>query len=298
MNQRIGRNRRFTTQQYPLDRLRAMAHAGGGTLNDVLIALCAGGLQRFLGDMNELPKQPLVAWLPVNVRPKDDEGGGNAIGAILVSMATDIKDPKKRFEAIVASTSRAKEQFKGMASTTIMEYSLLLMTPALLQIIEAMTGNLIKMPATFNVCISNVPGPEKPLYMRGARMEAVYPVSIPSHSQALNITVQSYAGYLDVGFIGCRDTLPHLQKLAVYTNEAFQELERALLGLEAPAAKAKARNPAAKSVAAAKTRAKTTAAKPAPAKAAAAVRAKRTVAAKPAANAKKPVRARKAATKR
>ena len=77
------------------------------------------------------------------------------------------------------------------------------------------------MPLTLNVCISNVPGPKEHLYLRGARLEATYPVSIPGHSMALNITAHSYAGMLDLGFIGDREALPHLQRLAVRTGEAL-----------------------------------------------------------------------------
>ena len=232
LNGRIGRNRRFATQQVPIDRLRALAEAAGGTLNDIVIALCAAGLRAYLKDMDALPKAPLVAYLPVNVRPKGDLGGGNAIGAILVSMATDVADAKKRLAAIIASTSAAKEQLRGMSQRAIIEYSALLMTPFLLQLGRALTGDRVKVPLNFNLCISNVPGPETTLYLRGARMDAVYPVSIPTHAMALNITVESYAGYLNFGFVGCRDTLPHLQNLAVYTGDALNELEAAYFPVE------------------------------------------------------------------
>jgi len=228
LNARIGRNRRFATQKYQLDRLKELAKTAGGTLNDVVIALCAGGLRRFLQDLGQLPDKPLVAFLPVNIRPKDDPGGGNAVGAILASMATDLEDPRARLEAIIASTQRAKEQLQGMSQSAMLTYSALLMAPFGLQSLQAMAGVPPWLPVTFNVCISNVPGPEKPLYFRGARLDASYPVSIPTHGMALNITCQSYAGTLGLGFIGCRDTLPHLQKLAVYTGEALQELEKAL----------------------------------------------------------------------
>ena len=85
-------------------------------------------------------------------------------------------------------------------------------------------------PTTLNVCISNVPGPTQPLYLRGARLEATFPVSIPGHSMALNITAQSYAGTVNLGFIGDREALPHLQRLAVHTGEALDELEAAVAG--------------------------------------------------------------------
>jgi WS/DGAT/MGAT family acyltransferase len=228
LNGRVSRNRRFATQRYPLDRLKSLARAAGGTLNDVVIALCAGGLRRFLSELGQLPDRPLVAFLPVNIRPKGDAEGGNAIGAVLTSMATDLADPRARIEAIIASTQRAKEQLQGLTQSAIMTYSALLMAPFGLQSFQALTGMKGRMPVNFNVCISNVPGPEKPLYFRGAQLEAVYPVSIPTHGMALNITCESYAGSLCFGFVGCRDTLPHLQRLAVYTGEALDELEKAL----------------------------------------------------------------------
>jgi WS/DGAT/MGAT family acyltransferase len=225
LNRPITRNRRFATQQMELARLRALAKRAGGTLNDVVLALSAASLRRFLMEMGELPDQPLVAMLPVNIRPKDDPGGGNAVGAILASLATHVADPAERMHAIVASTKRAKQQLQGMSRAAIFQYSAVLMAPFGPQMLRLTTG-LVR-PA-FNVIVSNVPGPERPLYFRGSRLEACYPMSIPVHGLALNITCTSYAGMLDFGFIGCRETLPHMQRLAVYSGEALGELEAAL----------------------------------------------------------------------
>jgi diacylglycerol O-acyltransferase / wax synthase len=94
-----------------------------------------------------------------------------------------------------------------------------------------MSGLPLPLPTTLNVCISNVPGPKEVLYWRGARLEATYPVSIPGHSMALNITAHSYGGDLDIGFVGDREALPHLQRLAVHTGEALDELEAAVSAL-------------------------------------------------------------------
>ena len=112
-----------------------------------------------------------------------------------------------------------------MSKQAIMQYSALLLAPLMLQMLPDAGGRV--RPA-FNVVISNVPGPDEPLYFRGARLEASYPMSIPVHGLALNITCTSYAGTLNFGFIGCRDTLPHLQRLAVYCGEALTELEAAV----------------------------------------------------------------------
>jgi diacylglycerol O-acyltransferase len=227
LNGRISRNRRFATAQLELARIKAVAKAAGGTLNDVILALCAASLRRYLGERDALPTAPLVAMVPVSIRPKDDVGGGNAVGAILASLATTIDDPAKRLAAIMASAATAKQQLSGMSPAAILQYGALLIAPMMLQMIPGAAGRL--RPA-FNVVISNVPGPEHPLYFRGARLEASYPMSIPIHGQALNITCNSYAGRMCFGFTGCRDTLPHLQRLAVYCAEALGELEHAVTG--------------------------------------------------------------------
>ena len=224
-NAKISRSRRFATQKLATARLKAVAKSVGGTLNDVILALSAGSLRKYLIEQEALPAAPLVAMLPVSVRTKDDEGGGNAVGAILASLATDIADPAKRIQTIVASTTHAKQQLQGMSKAAILSYSALLTAPSMVQMIPSTAGHV---RPTFNVVISNVPGPEDARYFRGARLEAAYPMSIPVHGQALNITCNSYAGNVCFGFTGCRDTVPHLQRLAVYCGEAMEELEAAL----------------------------------------------------------------------
>jgi diacylglycerol O-acyltransferase len=227
LNGRIGRNRRFATQQYPLERLKVLARDTGGTLNDIVLAISGTALRRFLLDLHALPTSPLVAMLPVNIRPKDDPGGGNAVGTLFVSLATDLADPIARLEATMASARRGKSMLKGLSREAIMQLSALMMAPSGMQTIAGLMG---RVRPQFNVCISNVPGPEQPLHFRGSRLEAVYPLSIPIHGQALNITCQSYADTINFGFTGCRDTLPRLQRLAVYTGEALHELEGAVAG--------------------------------------------------------------------
>lgn len=224
-NARISRSRRFATQKLATARLRAVAKAVGGTLNDVILALSAGSLRKYLIEQEALPAAPLVAMLPVAVRAKGEEGGGNAVGAILATLATDIADPAKRIQTIVASTMHAKHQLQGMSKAAILSYSALLTAPSMLQMIPSTAGHV---RPTFNVVISNVPGPEDARYFRGARLEAAYPMSIPVHGQALNITCNSYAGNVCFGFTGCRDSVPHLQRLAVYCGEAMDELEAAV----------------------------------------------------------------------
>ena len=123
--------------------------------------------------------------LPVSLRPKNDPGGGNAVGALLVTLATDVADPKARLETIINSTRRAKARLQKLSRPAMMQMSALTMAPSGLMTI---TGTMGRMAPQFNVCISNVPGPGEQLYFRGAALEAVYPLSVPIHGQALNIT--------------------------------------------------------------------------------------------------------------
>ncbi|MGZ5362929.1 MAG: WS/DGAT/MGAT family O-acyltransferase [Mycobacterium sp.] len=226
LNKHISRNRRFATQVYSFERLKSIGAKHGATVNDVALAIIGGGLRAFLDQLGELPAKPLIAFLPVNIRPRDDVGGGNAVGTILATMGTDIEDPVDRLKAITASTKAAKRQLQDMSQIEVLAYTAGLMAPTALQLASAMTGVRGPLPFTFNLCVSNVPGPRETLYLNGSRLEATYPVSIPMHGMALNITLESYADTMNFGFIGCRDALPHLQRLAVYTGDALDELDK------------------------------------------------------------------------
>lgn len=226
INGRVREKRRFATQQFPIERLRALAAAAQCTLNDVVLALCGGALRRFLDERGELPDQPLTAGIPVSVRPKDDPGGGNAITFIVATLGTDIQDPVECLAAIRASVQHAKAHVQSLPRQAMLQYTVLLMAPTIISLLTGMGGRTRPM---FNITISNVPGPDKPLYFRGAELTAIYPASIVTHGQALNITCESYAGAMNFGFTGCHASLPSMQRLAVYAAEALNELEAAIL---------------------------------------------------------------------
>lgn len=227
LNGRITGQRRFATQSYSIERIKKLAKAGNATLNDVVLAICGGALRRFLKEANALPETSLTAGIPVSVRPKDDEETGNAISFIISTLGTDIADPVKRLEAITASTRRAKEHLQSLPKNVIEGYTMAFMGPYIVQLVTGLGG---RTRPVFNITISNVPGPDHALYLRGAKMVANYPVSLVTHGQALNITCNGYADTLNFGFIGCRNSLPHMQHIAVYAGEALEELEGALLG--------------------------------------------------------------------
>ncbi|MBR7743985.1 wax ester/triacylglycerol synthase family O-acyltransferase [Phycicoccus sp. BSK3Z-2] len=233
LNARTGRARRFATQRLDLTRLRAVAAVGGHTVNDVLLTVCSTALRRYLDEIDARPDEPLVALVPVDVRAPEGHGGGNYVGGTLVSLATDVDDPVARLEAVAASAAAAKARTADLHPDAVIAYSVLLLLPAALEATRAASRLPLPVPTTLNLTVSNIPGPREVLYWRGARLDAAFPVSIPVHSMALNITAQSYAGSLDVGFVGDRDALPHLQRLAVRTGEALDELETAVVRSEA-----------------------------------------------------------------
>ena len=222
LNGRVREKRRFATQQFEMARLRALAQAAGCTLNDVVLALCGGALRRFLLEREELPAKSLTAGIPVSVRPADDEGTGNAISFIVATLGTNVEDPLARLHAIQSSVQHAKAHLQGLSRPVMQQYTLLLMAPTLITLLAGIGG---RTPPMFNITISNVPGPEQPLYFRGAQLLSIYPASIVTHGQALNITCESYNGQMNFGFTGCHASLPSLQKVAVYAAEALQELE-------------------------------------------------------------------------
>lgn len=225
LNKRVKESRRFATQQYDLTLIKKLARSADCSLNDIVLYLCSTALRRFLKEANQLPEKSLTAGIPVNIRPKDDLGTGNAISFIMANLGTDVADPLKRLAVIKASTARAKEHLQSLPKSALTQYTMLVMAPYILQLVSGLGG--VASPV-FNVTISNVPGPDQPLYYNGAKLEAMYPVSLIAHGGALNITCLSYAGTLNFGYTGCRDTLPHMQRIAVYTGEALDELSQLL----------------------------------------------------------------------
>ncbi|RNL77440.1 WS/DGAT/MGAT family O-acyltransferase [Nocardioides marmorisolisilvae] len=224
-NGRIHTPRRFATQHYPIDRMRAVASATGGSLNDVFLSICGGSLRRYLADAGELPTEPLIANVPVSVRPGDQPGVGNAITFLYSSLGTDVADPIRRIRAIQESTRLGKERLPAVDGLAMDAYTAVLMAPFLSQSILGFGGR--GRPAS-NVVISNVPGPMEPRYLDGSRLLELYPVSLLFNGQALNITGVSYDGEFNIGFTGCRDSIPSLQKIAVNAGEELEELEAAL----------------------------------------------------------------------
>ena len=239
--------RRFATQQYDLQHLKDLAKASGATLNDIVLYLCSSALRMYLAEHGKMPTRSLTAGIPVNLREADDMSAGTAIGLLIAELGTDIADPMERLEAIKLSVAEAKRHQRELPPAARTPYTLLLNTPYIAALMAGLGGSA---PVPFNVTISNVPGPPETLYFNGARLDAVFPLSLLLHGNALNITCLSYAGTLNFGFTGARDSLPHLQRLALYMRDSVNELSDLLeppkRRRRSPARKAAAKKPAAK----------------------------------------------------
>jgi diacylglycerol O-acyltransferase / wax synthase len=229
-NASITNQRSYTTMSSSLDELKALGRRVGGTVNTVVMAMCASALRKFLADRDLLPEKSLVAIVPVSLRSVDDTSMNNQVSAIRVNLATDIVDPAERFKAIHASSEDAKSIVSALKPVLGLDLPFT-GAPWVLSGLASLYGRsglAERLPPMGNVLISNVPGLPVELYMAGARMLHYYPLSIPYHGSALNITVQSYAGKMDWGITACRRVLSQSD-----AAELVQNLQLALEEIEA-----------------------------------------------------------------
>ena len=225
-NVSITGSRRFAAQTWEMERIRAVAKASGTTINDVVLAMCSGALRAYLLELDALPDASLTAMTPVSLRAgDDDEQTSNAVGTILCNLATDVDDPAERLQAVHHSMSVGKDVLRGLSQLQVTALSAMVMAPLALNGVVPVHRFS---PPPFNLVISNVPGPPDTLYFSGARLQGLYPLSIPTHGQALNITVTSYGGGLHFGLTGCRRSVPRLQRLLVHLEDALADLEKAV----------------------------------------------------------------------
>ena len=227
-NTTITGSRRFAAQGWPLQRLRGISEASGTTLNDVVLAMCSGAVRAYLLDHDALPDTTLVSMVPVGLNAKSagsaSDKGGNAVGAVMVKLGTDLADPADRLKQIHQSMLSGKRALGSMTPVQILAMSAIGMAPSIVTPMLRLHG-ILRPP--FNLIISNVPGPKKPLYMNGAKMVGTYPLSIPIQGMALNITCNSYDRDMEFGLTGCRRSVPHLQRLLTHLDDEVAALEKA-----------------------------------------------------------------------
>jgi WS/DGAT/MGAT family acyltransferase len=238
-NVSVTAGRSFAAVSLPLAELRALGRDQEATLNDVVLWLCSSALRRYLAARKALPRQSLVAAVPISLREKGDTTADNQASMSLVSLGTNIADPQRRMAHVKAAATQMKATMGSLKRVLPTDFPSL-GVPWLMEAAAALYGRAHvaeRIPQLANLVISNVPGPAVPLYLAGARMLTNYPASIVVHGVALNITVQSYDQSLDFGLIADAAAAPDVQALANAIGVAMEDL-RALPRHEAQPAPA------------------------------------------------------------
>ncbi|MCZ6854369.1 MAG: wax ester/triacylglycerol synthase family O-acyltransferase [Gammaproteobacteria bacterium] len=232
-NRAVQAKRSYATGELDLAEIKALGKAkkGGVTVNDLFLAVCSGGLRRYLARSGDLPERSLIAGCPVSLRLPDDTDMDNKVTMMQVSLATDEADPVERLTRIAHSARIAKGFVADLAEgyDPNVSYPGL---PALMRRGARMlerSGLFDVAEIPFNVVVSNVPGPKETLYSNGAKMLTHFPVSIPAHTMGVNITVQSYAGVLYFAVTACAGALPDPAVLIGDMLTTFEELKDRLL---------------------------------------------------------------------
>lgn len=251
-NDRIGPHRRFAYTSLSLGDIKFVKGVFGVTVNDVVLAICSTALRSYLEARDELPSTPLISMVPVSIRSDDEKGkGGNRVAAMTTSLHSNEADLVKRLGLIHQSMRIAKETHNALPAS--LQQDLADFSPpavaarAARLVSRAAASHLLDVP--YNVVISNVPGPQFPLYGVGSELLANYPVSTIHDGAGLNITVLSYNGNLDVGVLGCRDLVPDAWELIDRLEAAAVELK---VAAEAAKKKAAGKKPAGKKKASSK----------------------------------------------
>ncbi len=230
LNASITPHRRVAFSSIALEDAKRIKRSCDTTLNDVVLAVCTGALRRYLLDGDELPDGPLVATVPVSTAPTSaHQRGANKVSAMFVALPCQMEDPVERLHAIRQSTKGAKEEHNALGADVLLNWA------------EHATPNVFSTAARaytrlkladhhrpiHSLVISNVPGPDFPLYLAGAELVAGFPLGPVMDGAGLNITVMSYRGVLNWGLMACAETVPRLSDVARYIPDALDELAAA-----------------------------------------------------------------------
>jgi len=224
-NGRVSPHRRFAFGQLSLDEVKAIKNAHQCTVNDVVLSICAGAVRRWLIEHRELPADPLVAQVPVSVRTEEQFGTfGNRIGLMSVPLFTNERDPVERLRLTHETMRAAKERHRALPAQLLQDATQFIPPAVFARAARVSFSLAATRKPIWNLVISNVPGPQFPLYCAGARMVAHYPVSVITDGMGLNITVMSYCGHLDFGIVADREQMRDVWKLIGWLTDSLQEL--------------------------------------------------------------------------
>ncbi len=225
-NVMITPHRQVAFSGMSLEDVKAVKDAFGATVNDVVLAVLSGAFRRYLEERDELPDKPLVAVIPTSVRAMDEKQLGNRVSAMFTQLSTDLDEPLERLQAVQSTMTGAKQVHEDIGGNTLEEWAELA-APAMLARGARLYSQLRladRHPPIHNLVVSNVPGPQFPLFMAGSRIVDLYPMGPVFDGAGLNVTALSYQSRVDIGFMACREAVPDLWRLASEVPEALAEL--------------------------------------------------------------------------
>jgi len=240
LNGIISAQRKWNSAILDLERVKHLRKVMGTTLNDVVLAICAGALRNHLEEHKNLPIKPLVAMVPVSVRAKSDASAqGNKISAMLVQLATDVSDPIERLEMIHENALRGKTYQGAMGAKTLSNLAEAIPFGVANQAARMYSRyNIAKMHnPVFNVVITNVPGPNIPLYLQGHKLQSIMGMAPIIDGMGMIITVLSYNGQITISPTSCVNSMPTMDNFTKSILDSANELEAAILELEKSAIK-------------------------------------------------------------
>jgi WS/DGAT/MGAT family acyltransferase len=231
-NTALTPRRRFVTTSLSLTEVKTLKVALECTVNDVVLALCAGALRRYLEERGELPERALMAGVPTSTRTaggtRDRAGSGNQVSNLFTTLPVQLADPRARVRVIHETTKGAKEQLNLLGAEMLADWSEITPPRPFAAVVRLYSRlNLAKRHRPpINLVVSNVPGPSEPLFISGARLLAIYSMGPILENIGLNITVWSYLDALNFGIVGCDDTMPDVGALTTHIHEALAELQK------------------------------------------------------------------------
>ena len=229
-NTKLGLFRSVAGTSIARARVRAIQDAVGVTANDVVTTVVSGVLRAWLTANGELPGRSLVAICPVTVRERDaasSAGHGNQFGLGLCTLGTDIDDPAERLALVHSAMTNVKHQVTEQGPGAM----LLVLAPAIgPTVLLPLLPFTSAVPPSYNLPISNVPGPQQQMYFNGAHVDEIYPVSVVYDGMALNVTTCSYGALIGVGYVADRDVMADVGELIPLTEQALSDLEAAVFG--------------------------------------------------------------------
>ncbi len=228
-NTALTPHRWYVSTSVSLDDVKAVKSALSATVNDIVLATCAGALRRYFEARRELPDRPLIAGVPVSTRTEEKGRLANSVSNLFASVPIHLADPVARVTAIHEVMKGAKEQLNLLGAEMLADWSEL--TPprpyAALNRAYSRFRLAERHRPPINLVISNVPGPTQPLYVAGAKLLSIYSMGPILENIGLNITVWSYLGQMNFGIVACRETMPDLRTLVGHLHDALAELKKA-----------------------------------------------------------------------